>query len=169
MPVGGKLHKISSAVLQTKMQAIRLAETDSRSALTLRFRPDTMFDTVCSFPLPYDLFTQAIHPTEPIVSVGLSSGHVQTYRLPSTAVATNGDDGASTTSSANGTGHIDTMWATRRHKGSCRCLGFSIDGKTLYSAGADGIVKAAKVETGVVENKIAIPPAKKKEYACPLH
>jgi hypothetical protein len=39
-------------------------------------------------------------------------------------------------------------------------LSFAIDGQTLYSAGADGIVKAAKVETGVVENKIAIPLGK---------
>ncbi|KAL1961546.1 hypothetical protein VTN77DRAFT_1608 [Rasamsonia byssochlamydoides] len=143
------------------MQVIRLAETESRSALTLRFRPDAMFDTVCTFPLPSDLFAQAIHPSEPIVSVGLSSGHVQTFRLPSTAAAVNGDNGrASRRSSMNGTGHIDTMWSTRRHKGSCRCLGFGIDGRTLYSAGTDGIVKAAKVETGVVENKIAIPPGK---------
>jgi hypothetical protein len=118
-----------------------------------------MFDTVCTFPLQSDLFAQAIHPNEPIVSVGLSSGHVQTFRLPSTVVDSE-DDEASRTSSTNGTGHIDTIWSTRRHKGSCRCLSFDIGGKTLYSAGTDGIVKAAKVETGAVENKIAIPLAK---------
>lgn len=36
-------------------------------------------------------------------------------------------------------------------------MGFSVDGEMLYSAGTDGLVKAAKAETGVVENKIAIP------------
>ncbi|BDD64089.1 WD repeat-containing protein jip5 [Monascus purpureus] len=118
-----------------------------------------MFDTVCTFPLSADLFTQAIHPNEPIVSVGLSTGHVQTFRLPSEG-ASSDDDEVSTSSSRNGTGLIDTMWRTKRHKGSCRCLGFGMDGQMLYSAGTDGLVKAARAETGVVENKIAIPPAK---------
>ncbi|KAK1145399.1 WD repeat-containing protein jip5 [Aspergillus melleus] len=118
-----------------------------------------MFDTVCTLPLSADLFSQAVHPEEPVVSVGLSSGHVQTFRLPSDE-GDSDSDGASTPSSRNGRGHIDTMWRTRRHKGSCRCLTFGVDGQTLYSAGTDGFVKAAKVETGVVENKIAIPMEK---------
>ena len=132
------------------------------------------FETLCTFPLQADLFAQAVHPQEPIVSVGLSSGHVETFRLPSTNNSDGDDDdddddedhdqdeGSSRLSSTNGTGLIDTMWSTRRHKGSCRCLGFGVGGETLYSAGTDGIVKAAKVETGVVENKIAIPHAKSK-------
>lgn len=118
-----------------------------------------MFDTVCTLPLSADLFAQALHPKEPVVSVGLSSGHVQTFRLPS-EIGDTDDDGGSHTSSRNGTGHIDTMWRTRRHKGSCRCLGYGLDGEILYSAGTDGLVKVARAETGVVENKIAIPTAK---------
>ena len=118
-----------------------------------------MFDTVCTLPLSADLFTQSIHPKEPIVSVGLSSGHVQTFRLPSEE-GDSDDVGASNASSRNGKGHIDTMWRTRRHKGSCRCLGFGIDGEMLYSAGTDGLVKAANAETGIVQNKIAIPTEK---------
>ncbi|OKL56673.1 WD repeat-containing protein jip5 [Talaromyces atroroseus] len=128
------------------------------------------FETLCSFPLKADLFAQAIHPQEPIVSVGLSSGHVETFRLPSEESNDDGEEedndegeGSSRLSSTNGMGHIDTIWSTRRHKGSCRCLGFGIGGETLYSAGTDGIVKAAKVESGVVENKIAIPFAKSKK------
>ncbi|OJD16838.1 WD repeat-containing protein JIP5 [Emergomyces pasteurianus Ep9510] len=109
-----------------------------------------MFDNLCSLPLSSDLFAQAIHPTEPLIAVGLSSGHVQTFRIPSTS---DGGPGAA----KNGFGHIDTAWRTRRHKASCRCLGFAIDGETLFSAGADGWVKAAKAETGVVNLKIAVP------------
>ncbi|KAJ4330430.1 WD repeat-containing protein jip5 [Didymella glomerata] len=108
-----------------------------------------MFENVCAIPLDYDLFAQAIHPEEPIVAVGLASGHVQTYRLPG------GDDSAATP--ASGHGHIDTVWKTRRHKGSCRTLGFSVDGAHLYSAGTDGIVKVADSTTGQVTAKIAVP------------
>jgi WD40 repeat protein len=115
-----------------------------------------MFDTVCTLPLSSDLFTQAIHPKEPVVSVGLAAGHVQTFRLP-LEESDSDDDDASTSSSRNGKGHIDTMWRTRRHKGSCRCLAFSVDGEMLYSAGTDGLVKMAKAESGQVQNKIAIP------------
>ena len=111
-----------------------------------------MFENQCAIPLDYDLFAQAIHPEEPIVAVGLASGHVQTYRLPA------GADGEVTSSAArNGYGRIDTVWKTRRHKGSCRTLGFSIDGAQLYSAGTDGIVKVADSATGKVSAKIAVP------------
>lgn len=125
-----------------------------------------MFESICTFPLNADLFAQAIHPEEPIVSVGLSSGHVQTIRLPSLSTGADDDEdsedleGTSHLSNTSGIGHIDTVWSTRRHKGSCRCLAFGIDGDKLYSAGTDGIVKMAKTETGKVENKIAVPRTK---------
>ncbi|ORY01264.1 hypothetical protein BCR34DRAFT_494037 [Clohesyomyces aquaticus] len=115
-----------------------------------------MFDTVCTLPLSHDLFAQAIHPEEPIVSVGLASGHVYTYRLPAGA-SDDGSDADTTLASENGFGHIETAWKTRRHKGSCRTLGFGVVGDQLYSAGTDCIVKAADVGTGNVTAKIAIP------------
>ena len=122
----------------------------------------SMFDAICSFPLKHDLLSQAVHPTEPLLAVGLTSGHVAAHRLPPS-------NGSSTTRqphkigsavkkrSSNGTDVVDTAWSTRRHKGSCRCLNFSLDGKTLYSAGTDGIVKAAESETGRVIGKVAVP------------
>ncbi|KAI9656190.1 MAG: WD repeat-containing protein jip5 [Bathelium mastoideum] len=114
-----------------------------------------MFDTVCSFPLTSDLFSQAIHPTEPLIAVGLSSGHVHALRLPALDDET-GDNGQGSPAK-NGFGQIETAWRTRRHKGSCRTVTFSHDGRALYSAGTDGLVKAAATETGQVQDKIAIP------------
>lgn len=118
-----------------------------------------MFDTICNLPLSSDLFAQAIHPTQPLVAVGLSAGHVQTFRLP--PVAHSDDDSSSVedaaTASENGFGQIETAWRTRRHKGSCRSLAYSLDGQCLYSAGTDGLVKAADTETGQVLSKINVP------------
>lgn len=141
-----------------------------------------MFDTICTLPLPADLFAQAVHPSEPILTVGLSSGHVLSYRLPSVdeeedsdsneaqspqplpAVNGNGPTPIissfrrSSSASENGLGSIDTIWKTRRHQGSCRCVSYNHDGSLCYSGGTDGLVKAFNSETGKVVSKIAIPP-----------
>ncbi|KAF2198080.1 WD repeat-containing protein JIP5 [Delitschia confertaspora ATCC 74209] len=116
-----------------------------------------MFDTVSQIPLSHELFAQAIHPKEPIISVGLASGHVWTYRLP--PVGDNSSDAGVTASEQSGFGTIGELWHTKRHKGSCRTLGFGADGAHLYSAGTDGLVKVADVGTGQVISKIAIPLA----------
>lgn len=91
----------------------------------------------------------------------------------------NSDDEDGTASVlSTGTGTIETVWQTRRHKGSCRCLGYSGDGEgeyhmvtklesgiadhgfpniVLYSAGTDSLLKAASSTTGQVIAKLAIP------------
>lgn len=137
-----------------------------------------MFETICALPLSSELFTQAIHPSEPIVAVGLSGGHVQSFRLPAFSPNSDDEDGSASVLST-GTGTIETEWRTRRHKGSCRCLGYSGDGDgtfqlttihgvhhnadqffvhaVLYSAGTDSLLKAASSATGQVIAKIAIP------------
>ena len=112
-----------------------------------------MLDTLCTYPLPADLFAQAIHPTSPLIAVGLSGGQVQTFRLPSRDASS---DNSSNPPSSNGCGTIDTTWKTRRHKGSCRSLAWTLDGEALFSAGSDGIVKLANAETGVVTGKMAV-------------
>lgn len=120
-----------------------------------------MFDTVCTLPLSSELFAQCMHPTEPLLAVGLSSGHVATLKLPAVQddddEEDDDDDEDATAPAVTGRGSIDTAWRTRRHQGSCRSLGYSHDGRALFSAGTDGIVKAADSETGKVISKIAVP------------
>jgi WD40 repeat protein len=120
-----------------------------------------MFENTCTLPLSSDIFAQATQSTLPVFVVGLASGHVQAYKLPSFDSAANSDNDADESHhSQNGYGTVDEIWSTRRHKGSCRTLSFSPDGTTIYSAGGDGIVKAAVTETGRVVGKCALPIVK---------
>ncbi|PMD33795.1 WD40 repeat-like protein [Hyaloscypha variabilis F] len=116
-----------------------------------------MFENLCTLPLSSELFTQALHPREPILAVGLSGGHVQSFRLPPVAGASSDDEDGDTSVLSTGTSTIDTEWRTRRHKGSCRTLAYSNDGEVLYSAGTDGLLKAASSSTGQVVSKILVP------------
>ena len=120
-------------------------------------------ESICSLPLTSDLFTQAVHPSNPIVAIGLSSGHVQCIKLPPLASDDDSDPDDAASASDKGYGLLETAWRTRRHKGSARALQFSHDGNALYSAGSDGLVKAAATETGQVFSKIAVPD----EYGFP--
>lgn len=145
-----------------------------------------MFENVCTLPLSAEVFAQAIHPTLPIVVVGLATGHVQAFRLPpadpSSEASTppepkaasdsngtpkpNGSQphtararSSSITSTTGPINTVSTIWRTRRHKGSCRALAFSTDGSTLFSTGTDGLLKAADALTGRVTAKHILPSA----------
>lgn len=92
------------------------------------------YEILCQLPLSSELFAQAIHPNEPVVAVGMSSGHVQSFRLPADEEdeADDSDDEGNTSVHSNALGTIETQWRTRRHKGSCRSLGYSLDGESMF-------------------------------------
>ena len=131
----------------TMIMTYQIEEEASRKSLP----PPSMFTSVCTYPIRSDLLAQAIHTSSPLLALGLASGHVEVQRLPSSEPK----------EARNST--IETAWRTHRHKGSCRSLCFDHDGKQLFSAGTDGIVKIAATETGKVTSKVAVPLHK---YIC---
>ncbi|KAK2608545.1 WD repeat-containing protein jip5 [Conoideocrella luteorostrata] len=117
-----------------------------------------MFENVCTLPLPTDVFTTALHPTEPLLTLGLSSGHVETFRLPpNNGFDEDGDEDCDNSVLSDGRGMVATLWRTKRHKGSCRCLAYSHDGKAMFSAGTDSLVKCFDPNSGIVVSKVSIP------------
>ena len=123
-----------------------------------------MFETTCTLPLSSELFAQAVHPDEPLLAIGLSSGHVSTLRLPPVDSSVPRAVGQKKRRDSNGRDVVDTAWRTKRHKGSCRALAYNHDGTLCYSAGTDGIIKCFESATGRVVSKVAVEGDGGKEY-----
>ncbi|KAF3906190.1 hypothetical protein ABW20_dc0101135 [Dactylellina cionopaga] len=100
------------------------------------------------------VFTLAAHPSEPLFTAGLLSGHVYTYTWPKEAPSV--DEVAVADALPGG---YKVAWKARRHKGSCRSAAYSHDGQVLYTAGTDSLIKCASTTTGQVTSKALILPS----------
>lgn len=166
LPSRPKLPSPENRILAAKTMPVNRYSLPAHLSTHSQTNPGAMFDIVCNLPLSSDLFTLATHPSSPLVAVGLAAGHVQTLRLPPVEGDQEEDDDdddeddfdvSHVSGGSNGVGQIETSWRTRRHKGSCRALGWSADGRALYSAGTDGLLKGADAETGQVSTKVLVP------------
>ncbi|TGZ82781.1 WD40 repeat-like protein [Ascodesmis nigricans] len=132
----------------------------------MSFQPQTL-------RLPSDVFALAVHPTKPLLAIGLSSGHVYSYTWPYTEPAADESESENSDSDSDSDTEstpkpsnpsepppLTLSWKTKRHKGSCRNIAYSTDGSTLFSAGLDSILKAADSETGKIKSKAALPQSK---------
>ncbi|KAL2890510.1 WD repeat-containing protein JIP5 [Ceratocystis lukuohia] len=117
-----------------------------------------MFESTCSLPTSSDLFCLVLHPEKPLLTVGLASGHVETFELPAPASETS-TSSESTSQKPKKIALIRSVWRTKRHQGSCRALAYQKDGSRLFSAGTDGLIKGFAPETGRVSVKLALGPS----------
>lgn len=85
------------------------------------------------------IFTAAFHPSKAQFVLGFVSGTVTAY------------------SYSQRESEIEVLWSTRRHKGSCRSVLYTQDGKNVISGGADMILKKADSSTGKVSAKARAP------------
>lgn len=123
------------------------------------------------------LFSAAVHPTKPIIAAGLGTGHLYCYSYDAETLETSKFTDKSRSNTLPSvvdkkwwtvvddhlkakTDGVSTIWKTKRHKGSCRSVIFDTtagsEGKFLYSAGTDHVIKKAETETGKVVAKTSI-------------
>ena len=76
-----------------------------------------------SFALPAHAFGLDVHPSRPLIAVGLITGQLKLY-----------DHSEATRK----TREIRQAASARPHKGSCRAVRFSADGGGVFSTGSDG-------------------------------
>ncbi|KAK6519471.1 WD repeat-containing protein jip5 [Arthrobotrys megalospora] len=115
-----------------------------------------------SIPFQSPVFTLAAHPSEPLFTAGLLSGHVYTYTWPKEVPSDDEDEAEDGLP-----GGYKVAWKTRRHKGSCRSAAYSNDGQVLYTAGTDSLIKCASTTTGQVISKAVVLSSDSSD--CPTH
>ncbi|PHH61695.1 hypothetical protein CDD81_8040 [Ophiocordyceps australis] len=91
-----------------------------------------MFQNICTFPADKDIVAAALHPLQPRLTIGLVDGVVESFDL------------------SHGKKMVASLWRTKRHKGTCRCIAYSPNGQ-------DSVVKQFDAETGQVTAKMAVP------------
>ncbi|KAK6517717.1 WD repeat-containing protein jip5 [Arthrobotrys conoides] len=118
-----------------------------------------------SIPFQSPVFTLAAHPSEPLFTAGLLSGHVYTYTWPKEVPSDDEEDEAE-----DGLpGGYKVAWKTRRHKGSCRSAAYSHDGQVLYTVGTDSLIKCASTSTGQVISKALVPSSDSSDSPTHIH
>ncbi|VEU22056.1 DEKNAAC103084 [Brettanomyces naardenensis] len=121
------------------------------------------------------LFAASFHPTASLFVTGTASGQVKLFKydadkLEDAVIRTGSkkdlvaEDLPACTSIEVYGKEVDlddveneaviVGWKTKRHKGSCRDIKFDCEGRYIYSAGRDGVIKKADVETGKVVGKV---------------
>lgn len=83
------------------------------------------------------IFAASFHPDKAQFVVGFATGNV-------TAFSYTYED------------QPKELWSTKRHKSSCRVIGYTQDGDYVFSAGTDRVIKKADSQTGKVVAKCAL-------------
>jgi WD40 repeat protein len=105
------------------------------------------------------IFSVASHPSQPLLAIGLANGHIYMLQYDVKVLKAISDKSwkVKIAKDAEYEGNsVEILWKTRRHKGSVRSLTFDAQGESLFSIGADKVLKKSNVTNGKVILKTTI-------------